>query len=132
MPQKKKGYSLDTLRHSLAHVMALAITKLYGKVLFGVGPTIENGFYYDVTVEKLGKAGLPLEDLPKIEKEMRQIIKEGLDFKKQLMSLEEAKKIFKKLSQPYKIELLKDLEEYGTTKENQKIKNQKSKVKVKN
>ena len=133
MPQKKKGYSLDTLRHSLAHVMALAITKLYGKVLFGVGPTIENGFYYDVTVEKLGKAGLPLEDLPKIEKEMRQIIKEGLDFKKQLMSLEEAKKIFKKLSQPYKIELLKDLEEYGTTKENQKskIKNQKLKSKIK-
>jgi threonyl-tRNA synthetase len=122
MPQKKKGYSLDTLRHSLAHVMALAITRLYGKVLFGVGPTIEDGFYYDVAVEKLGKTGLPLEDLPKIEKEMRQIIKGGLDFKKQAVSLKEAKKIFKKLGQKYKLELLKDLEKYGTTEQNEKLK----------
>jgi len=133
MPQKKKGYSLDTFRHSLAHVMALAMIRLYGKVLFGVGPTIEDGFYYDVSIEKLGKAGIPLEDLPKIEKEMRQIIKEGLAFKKQIITLKEAKEIFRKLSQPYKIELLKDLEEYGTTKENQKskIKNQKLKSKIK-
>ena len=115
MPQKKKGYSLDTLRHSLAHVMALAMIRLYGKVLFGVGPTIEDGFYYDVAIEKLGKAGIPLEDLPKIEKEMRQIIKEGLAFKKQIITLKEAKEIFRKLGQKYKLELLKDLEKYGTT-----------------
>jgi threonyl-tRNA synthetase len=125
MPQKKKGYSLDTLRHSLAHVMALAMIRLYGKVLFGVGPTIEDGFYYDVAIEKLGKAGIPLEDLPKIEKEMRQIIKEGLAFKKQIITLKEAKEIFRKLGQKYKLELLKDLEKYGTTeigKKAQKIK----------
>ena len=133
MPQKKKGYSLDTFRHSLAHVMALAMIRLYGKVLFGVGPTIEDGFYYDVSIEKLGKAGIPLEDLPKIEKEMRQIIKEGLAFKKQIITLKEAKEIFRKLGQKYKLELLKDLEKYGTTKENQKskIKNQKLKSKIK-
>jgi len=142
MPQKKKGYSLDTLRHSLAHVMALAILRLYGKVLFGVGPTIEDGFYYDVSIEKLGKAGIPLEDLPKIEKEMRQIIKEEIDFKKQEKPLKEAKEIFRKLGQKYKLELLKDLEKYGTTKENQKskrtlrgvasdYKNQKLKSKIK-
>lgn len=130
MPQKEKGYFLDTLRHSLAHVMALAIIRLYGKVLFGVGPTIENGFYYDIAVEKLGKIGLSLEDLPKIEKEMRQIIKEGLDFKKQIVPLKEAKNIFKKLGQKYKLELLKDLEQYGTTEmeEIEKKQNNKSKT----
>ena len=122
MPQKKKGYSWDTLRHSLAHVMALAILRLYGKVLFGVGPTIEDGFYYDVSIEKLGKAGIPLEDLPKIEKEMRQIIKEEIDFKKQEKPLKEAKEIFKKLGQKYKLELLKDLEKYGTTDPDEKLK----------
>jgi len=113
--------------------MALAMIRLYGKVLFGVGPTIEDGFYYDVSIEKLGKAGIPLEDLPKIEKEMRQIIKEGLAFKKQIITLKEAKEIFRKLGQKYKLELLKDLEKYGTTKENQKskIKNQKLKSKIK-
>jgi len=130
MPQKKKGYSLDTLRHSFAHVMALAIIRLYGKVLFGVGPTIEDGFYYDVAVEKLGKTGLPLEDLPKIEKEMRQIIKEGLDLKKQEKSLKEAKKIFKKLDQKYKLELLKDLEKYGTTEMEEIEKKQSNKSKA--
>lgn len=133
MPQKKKGYSLDTLRHSLAHVMALAMIRLYGKVLFGVGPTIEDGFYYDVAIEKLGKAGIPLEDLPKIEKEMRQIIKEGLAFKKQIITLKEAKEIFRKLGQKYKLELLKDLEKYGTTEQSQKskLKSQNLKPKIK-
>lgn len=130
MPQKEKGYFLDTLRHSLAHVMALAIIRLYGKVLFGVGPTIENGFYYDIAVEKLGKIGLPLEDLPKIEKEMRQIIKEGLGFKKQVVSLKEAKNIFKKLGQKYKLELLKDLEQYGTTEMEEIEKKQSNKSKT--
>ncbi|MFA5392418.1 MAG: threonine--tRNA ligase [Candidatus Paceibacterota bacterium] len=136
MPQKKKGYSLDIIRHSLAHVMALAITRLYGKVLFGVGPTIEDGFYYDVSIEKLGKlglpaqAGLPLEDLPKIEKEMQNIIREKIDFKKQEKSLKEAKEIFKKLGQKYKLELLEDLEKYGTTemKEIEKKQSNKSKT----
>jgi len=137
MPQKKKGYSLDTFRHSLAHVMALAIIRLYGKVLFGVGPTIEDGFYYDVSIEKLGKldllaqAGLPLEDLPKIEKEMRQIIKEGIDFKKQEKPLKEAKEIFQKSGQKYKLELLEDLEKYGTTEQNEKLKIKNLKLKIK-
>ncbi len=115
MSQKKKGYSLDILRHSLAHAMALALQRLYGKVLFGVGPTIEDGFYYDVYIEKLGKLGLPLEDLPKIEREIKAIIREDLDFKKKLVLLKEAKEIFQKLGQKYKLELLKDLEKYGTT-----------------
>jgi len=130
MPQKKKGYSLDTLRHSLAHVMALAIIRLYGKVLFGVGPTIEDGFYYDVLIDKFKNEGISLEELPKIEKEMQRIIREGLAFKKQEITIKEAQKLFRKLNQPFKLELLKDLGEYGTTKQNQKskIKNQKVKT----
>ena len=127
MPQKKKGYSLDTFRHSLAHVMALALQRLYGKVLFGVGPTIEEGFYYDIDIGKT----LSLENLQKIEAEMKKIIKQGLPFKKKIVSLNEAKNVFKKLKQPYKIEFLKDLEKYGTTEQNKilNIKNLKLKIK---
>jgi len=133
MPQKKKGSSLDTIRHSLAHVMALALKNLYGDVVFGVGPTIENGFYYDVLIPGLGVNGLSIDDLPKIESEMKKIIQGGLSFKKSTIPLSEARKLFKKLKQPFKLELLKDLEKYGTTEENQKskIKSQKLKSKVK-
>lgn len=125
MPQKQKGVSLDTIRHSLAHLMALALKNLYGEVIFGVGPTIENGFYYDVLIPRLGKNGLSLEDLPKIEAEMKKLIQEGLSFQKSTLSLQEAKKLFKKLKQPFKLELLKDLEKYGTTDQEiiQKIQN---------
>ncbi|MGC8651327.1 MAG: threonine--tRNA ligase [Minisyncoccia bacterium] len=122
MPQKKKGASSDTFRHSLAHVLALALKNLYGEVVFGVGPTIENGFYYDILVPRLGANGISLDDLPKIEAEMKKIIQEGLSFKKSTLSLLEAKKLFKKLKQPFKLELLKDLEKYGTTEQSQKSK----------
>lgn len=124
-----KQDSLEIIRHSMAHVLALAVKNLYPKAKFGVGPTIENGFYYDIDIGKT----LSVEDLPKIEAEMKKIIKQGLPFKKKEVSLKEAKDIFKKLEQSYKIELLKDLEKYGTTIENQKskIKSQKYKSKVK-
>ena len=131
MPQKKQGYSLDTLRHSLAHVMALALIRLYGQVSFGVGPTIADGFYYDVLIEKFRNVrneGVPLEELPKIEKEMQRIIKESLAFKKQEITIKEAQKLFKKLNQPYKLELLKDLEKYGTTEIGEKTKTKKIKA----
>jgi len=72
-------------------------------------------FYYDVLIKKLGNNGLSIEDLSKIEEEMKKIIKEGISFKKSNLSLSEAKKLFKKLNQPLKLELLNDLEKYGTT-----------------
>lgn len=128
----KRSYSLETLRHSLAHITALAVYRLYqGQVCFGVGPVIDNGFYYDIEIKNNTKNSLTLEDLPRIEAEVNKIIKENLSFKKKIVSISEAKKIFKKLKQPYKLELLKDLEKYGTTIENQKskIKSQHSKVK---
>jgi len=122
-----KQTSLEIIRHSMAHVLALAVKNLYPKVKFGIGPIIENGFYYDIDIGKT----LSLENLPKIEAEMKKIIKQGLPFKKKGVPLKEAKDIFKKLGQFYKIELLKDLEKYGTTDQNEilKIKNDKDKKK---
>ncbi len=109
-----KQDSLEIIRHSMAHVLALAVKNLYAKAKFGVGPTIENGFYYDIDIGKT----LSMEDLPKIEVEMKKIIKQRIPFKKKNVSLKEAKDVFKKLGQSYKIELLKDLEKYGTTDAN--------------
>ncbi len=130
MANKKNGSSLDTLRHSLAHIMALALKRIYGEVIYGVGPTIENGFYYDVEIKnKTLNKTLAEKDLEKIEQEMRKIIEEKLPFKKKYLSLKEAETLFKKLKQNYKLELIKDLRKYGTTVENEKekIKNKKSK-----
>jgi len=130
MAKNKNGSSLDTLRHSLAHIMALALKRIYGEVIYGVGPTIENGFYYDVEIKnKTLNKTLTEKDLEKIEQEMRKIIEEKLPFKKKYLSLKEAETLFKKLKQNYKLELIKDLRKYGTTVENEKekIKNKKSK-----
>ncbi len=119
---------LEIIRHSMAHVLALAVKNLYSKAKFGIGPTIENGFYYDIDIGKT----LSIEDLPKIEVEMKKIIKQEISFKKEDISLKEAKDIFKKLKQSYKIELLKDLEKYGTTEQNKilSIKDKKEKIKA--
>jgi threonyl-tRNA synthetase len=95
---------IDTIRHSLSHVMAHAVKNIYGNVKFGIGPTIENGFYYDMGF----KNPLTPEDLPKIEKRMRELIKQSIKFEKSLKTKTEAKKIFK--DQPYKLELIKELE----------------------
>ncbi|NMB92369.1 MAG: threonine--tRNA ligase [Parcubacteria group bacterium] len=118
MPQNNPRYSLDTFRHSLAHVMALALLRIYGEVVFGVGPTIEDGFYYDVLIQNKKNNSISIEDLERIENEMKKIIKEGLNFKKSVISLTAAKELFKKLNQPFKLELIKDLEKYGTTDPN--------------
>jgi threonyl-tRNA synthetase len=110
-----KQKPLEKIRHSLAHVLALAVKNLYPKAKFGIGPIVENGFYYDIDIGK----SLSVEDLPKIESEMKKIIKQELSFNKKNLTLKEAKKIFKDLGQSYKIELIKDLEQYGTTDQNE-------------
>jgi threonyl-tRNA synthetase len=81
-------------------------------------------------IKNSGQNSLSLEELPKIEEGVHKIIKEGLPFKKKTVSIGEAKKIFKKLKQPYKLELLKDLEKYGTTVESQKSKIKSQKLKI--
>ena len=95
---------IETIRHSLSHIMALAVKELYPKVKFGIGPAIENGFYYDLEFSK----PISPEDLPKIEKKMREILKSDFVFKKEEVSRKEAQKLFK--DQPYKLELLKEME----------------------
>lgn len=103
-------YSLETYRHSLAHIMALAVLRLFKKVHFGIGPSTENGFFYDFEVFERGqRKNLSIEDLEKIEEEMKKIIEEGIPFQKRKVSSKEAKKIFKKLDQPYKLKILEDL-----------------------
>ncbi len=109
--KKEKNNDIVLKWHSLAHVMAAAVGRLFPEAKFGIGPVIENGFYYDFEL----KRQLTPEDLPAIEKEMRKIIKENLAFEREEVSIDEAVSLFKKLKQDYKVELLKDLKKRGTT-----------------
>lgn len=100
------------MRHSAAHVMAAAIQKLFPDAKFGVGPTVEFGFYYDIDI---GRAVTP-EDLEKIQAEMQNIVTANQSFVRKEMNIEDAINLFKELKQPFKVELLTDLKEKGTTK----------------
>ena len=81
---------LEVMRHSTAHVLAQAVKRLYGEVRFGVGPVIENGFYYDFDLEKT----MTVHDLSTIEKEMNKIVTENLEIQREEVSREEAKEMF--------------------------------------
>ena len=94
---------IETLRHSLAHILAYAVQELYPGTKFAIGPAIENGFYYDFD----SPFSLSKDNLPQIEKKMRELIKNNISFKKEKISKIKAKKIFK--DQPYKLELIKEL-----------------------
>ena len=98
----------ENIRHSLSHIMAHAVKDLYPDALFGMGPAIENGFYYDFDNIKINE-----EDLSKIEERMRQLIKEDIIFKESKISKDEAEKIFSK--QAYKLEIIKDTKEDPVT-----------------
>ncbi|MBE3090101.1 MAG: threonine--tRNA ligase [Actinobacteria bacterium] len=91
---------LDILNHSTSHVMASAIKHIYPDVKFAIGPSIKNGFYYDIDLDKI----IVPEDLKNIEKEMEKIIRQNLKFERQELAKEDAKKIF--AENPYKIELI--------------------------
>lgn len=101
------SYPIELIRHSLAHVMAAAINKLYPDVKFAGGPAIENGFYYDFDTEHKFSP----EDFSKIEKEMRDLIKSNGRFEQKTVLLSEAKEIFK--NQPYKMEWLNEYDSAG-------------------
>ncbi|MFD2699789.1 threonine--tRNA ligase [Paenibacillus shunpengii] len=100
---------LEVLRHSSAHLLAQAVKRLFGnkEVHLGVGPVIEDGFYYDMDLEH----GLNPEDLLKIEKEMERIVNENLPIVRKEVSREEALRIFGEVGDPYKLELIRDLPE---------------------
>jgi len=101
------SYPIETVRHSLAHVLAAAVQKLFPDVKFAGGPAIENGFYYDFDTEHRFSE----EDFAKIEKEMRELIKSNGRFEQRFVSLEEAKGLFK--FQPYKMEWLNEYDAAG-------------------
>lgn len=96
---------LHVLRHTSAHVLAQAVKRLYGHVELGVGPVIEDGFYYDLKLEQ----SLNSDDLLAIEKEMENIVNENLEIKQMEVSYEEAKKLFEEKDEPFKLEILKDI-----------------------
>ncbi len=101
------SYPIELIRHSLAHVMAAAVQKLYPDVKFAGGPAIENGFYYDFDTEHRFSE----EDFAAIEKEMKSLIKSDGRFERREISLDEAKEIFK--NQPYKMEWLNEYDSNG-------------------
>jgi len=114
-----KNFSLEIIRHSTSHLMAAAVLELFPKAKFGIGPVIENGFYYDFDLEQR----LTPQDLPKIENKMRQLVKKNIKFEKKEIGIDEAEKLFGKNGQPYKVELIHDLKKYGTTEEISKYEN---------
>ncbi|HEX9017194.1 MAG TPA: threonine--tRNA ligase, partial [Chloroflexota bacterium] len=97
----------ETMRHSASHVMAEAVQHIFPDARYGVGPAIENGFYYDMELPR----PLTPDDLEKIETEMRKIVAQRQKYARTTMSREEAKKFFASRDQPYKVEILDDLEQ---------------------
>jgi threonyl-tRNA synthetase len=102
--------ALEIMRHSTAHLMAQAIKRLYGNVKLGVGPVIENGFYYDIDIEE----SLTPEDLPKIEKEMKKIVNENIDIVRKEVSREEALRRYEEIGDNLKVELVGAIPEGDT------------------
>ena len=101
---------ISVIRHSLAHILAYAVKELYPQIKLGMGPAIENGFYYDFDFSTTGTA-LSDKDLTKIEKRMREIIKRKLKFECEKSSIDGAKEFFK--DQPFKFEIASDLGKEG-------------------
>jgi len=105
--EKYEESQLYKIRHSAAHIMAQAVVEMFPEAKYTIGPPVENGFYYDFDLPR----NLTPEDLEQIEKRMRQIVQGKHEFKKQVISADEAREVFK--DQPYKIELIEGLEKGG-------------------
>jgi len=109
---KPEQNDLYAMRHSLAHIMATAIIRLWPEAKLGVGPVVDNGFYYDIDIPGVT---ISESDFKQIEKVMRQTINQKQDFVKTQLPIDEAIAWAKENNQPYKIELLNDLKRAGTT-----------------
>jgi threonyl-tRNA synthetase len=109
MKSETRDKQLERMRHSAAHIMAEAVQCLFPGAKFGIGPTIENGFYYDFELSR----PLTLEDLPVIENKMREIISQNVPFVMKEMSKDEARKLF--ATQPYKLELINEIPDTTVT-----------------
>ena len=97
---------LEILRHSTSHLMAQAVKRLFPNVQVTIGPAIKDGFYYDFDTDK----PFTDEDLPKIEAEMKKIIKENIPVIRKIMTKKEAIEYFKKNNEPYKVEIIEDID----------------------
>lgn len=128
MDNKQDSIKIENIRHSLSHILAMAVLEKWPNAKLGVGPVIENGFYYDFQLPK--DTDLNPNVLKELEDKMKKIISKNLSFKKKLLTFQEAEKLFKNLKQDFKLELLKDLKKYGTTVE-EELKNNKSNLKNK-
>lgn len=104
--------NLADKQHSLAHLLAAAVLEKFPDAKLGVGPSIENGFYYDFILP----TSLTPEDLPVLEARMKELVKANLTFQRQEMSFAEAKSFFEQRNQPFKVELINDIEKFGSTK----------------
>jgi threonyl-tRNA synthetase len=102
-PKQSEPSKVENMRHSLAHILAYAVMEKYPKAKLGIGPVIENGFFYDILFAK------PIKDevLPELEKRMRELISKNLPFKQENWTKQKANKYFK--DQPFKKELIKEL-----------------------
>ena len=107
--EKSSVEALEVLNHSTSHLLAEAIQELYPDALFGFGPAIENGFYYDIDF----KEPIVEEDLAKIEKKMHELASKDEKIVRQVLSKKEALEVFK--NNPYKVELIQDIDEDITT-----------------
>lgn len=103
---------LYAMRHSLAHIMATAVTELWPDARLGVGPVVENGFYYDIDLDGVT---LSEDDFPRIETKMKEVITQKQPFERSEKSIDDAIAWAKAENQPYKEELLNDLKRAGTT-----------------
>ncbi len=100
----KDKEALEILRHSAAHVMAQAIQRLYEDAKLTIGPVVENGFYYDIDMQPVSE-----DDFPKIEAEIKKIIKKKIPFERQVVSKAEAAEFYR--NEPYKLEMISELED---------------------
>lgn len=107
----KKENKLEIVRHSASHVLAAAVLEMFPEAKFGIGPAIENGFYYDFDLPRT----LIPEDLAILEEKMKKIIEANYKFERADISIEEAKRDFKKAKQDYKLELINDLSKQNKT-----------------
>ena len=103
-------FPLETIRHSAAHIMAYAVRELYKNVKFDIGPSTADGFYYDFDMEDR----ISVEDFPKIEAKMEELVKSKIPFERIEVTRAEAEKIFSEKGQTYKLERLADIPEGET------------------
>ncbi len=101
--------NLANKRHSLAHLLAASVLEMYPDTKLGIGPVVDNGFYYDLITPQ----PITPDDLPKLQKNMQKLIKSALGFERQELSFADARKFFEERNQTFKVDLINDLEASG-------------------